>query len=357
MTERLRREMEEEETVRIKVSSDDRPDSPMHKHHKLHEKRQSYYSDDGEDSSPESRNFALAYFRNPLFRTVDGRPGVVRQASKRPGLSPRQSFVSRGKTAAATVGRVVQNVASPHLWDGHTSKSPKDAEHHRRKSLPDKHGHRNDDYAGSSQNSPTGLHPHHHERHARRGSHAADSPPTDHAYWHGGTDSPRRTHSHRSHGSPDLHHRRSHDSHPSPREYFPAAGYEGEGGGRRNSSTFLDPRSSTNDKSPAQTAGFKPSVSPLFATHVARGEKQTYPYRSESSRPSLQRRTDFKSPERSGSRPNSGREEWDGSDNGSLGRSGSQRQQERQQHSRFGTPVSGVDGRRYPVPGDTAYRR
>ncbi|KAF1350241.1 hypothetical protein BDV97DRAFT_295749, partial [Delphinella strobiligena] len=85
MTERLRKEAEEEEKARFKTV-EDRPDSPVLKHHRLRESRHAYESD--EESTPDSPRTALAYFRNPLFRTVDGRPGLGRKSSKRPPLSP-----------------------------------------------------------------------------------------------------------------------------------------------------------------------------------------------------------------------------------------------------------------------------
>lgn len=362
MTERLRKEAEEEEKARFKTV-EDRPDSPILKHHRLRESRHAYESE--EESSPDSPRTALAYFRNPLFRTVDGRPGLGRKSSKRPPLSPRgsQSFVQRGKTAAASVGRVVQNVASPHLWDGHAStKHPRDVDHRRHRSLPDRNRYQDDGNlpaTSSSQNSPTGFGPHsrHQERHSsRRGSRTADSPPSEHAYWSGGggDSAPHRTNSnHRTHLSPDLHHRKSHDAPPSPREYFPSA-YDGAAGPRRNSSVHLDPRSANG--SPVQ-GGFVPSVSPLFATHVARGgDVPAQSYRPDP-RPSLQKRAEYKSPERnSSSRPSSGREEWSGSDSGGLGRSSSLRIPKGGGSSRYNAPVGGVDGRRYPVPGDLPYR-
>lgn len=380
MTERLRKEMEAEENHRIKAADDDRPDSPMHKHYPQHRIRHVAHSyDSDEDSATEAhRHDALAYFRNPLFRTVDGRPGVVRRPSKRPGLDPRQSFVQRGKTAAATVGRVVQNVASPHLWNGHpSSKHVQDAETRRRRSLPDKNRYHDDEL----EDSPTGPHSRHHDRHSRRGSHQGDTPPSDHTYWTGGgEDIPRRTHSQRAHLSPDLHHRRSHDPPASPREYFPpptnnydgAAGLHTHGTHRRNSSAHPDLRSGSPAQGGGVGGGFVPSASPLFATHVARGENPAYPYRTQS-RPPLQRRADYRSPERpgagtTGSRPSSGREDWDGSDSGSGGthRSGSGSighgprgvSKTRGPTSRYGTPVgsAGVDGRRYAAQGDMAYR-
>jgi len=324
--------------------ADERPDSPMHKHSRLHEARHTYSSD--EDMPEDTRDYAIAYFRNPLFRTVDGRPGLVQRPSRRPLNSPRGSFVQRGKTAAATVGRVVQSVASSNLWDGQAGKYVKDTGDHRRyRTLPEKHRHHGGDGAEEGEEdvdvSPAGPFappPRHHDRH-RRGSHQTESPPMDHAHGNNGSDpSIHRTHSHthgrRSHAtSPDLHHRRSHEPRPSIKDYFAAQAYENEAARqhRRNSATHcdaraagsnhahgrspsgsghLDPRSAgSNHGSPAQAAAYGPSVSPLFATQVARGEMPSYPYRP-GSRPPAQKRGDHRSPERvtPGSRPGSGRE-------------------------------------------------
>ncbi|KAL1297971.1 hypothetical protein AAFC00_006479 [Neodothiora populina] len=209
MTEWLRRDMEEEEDKQKarKIRHEEeggRPDSPMHPYHKYHQDRIRHvpheYDTDEDSDSDSYRQEALAYFRNPPYRTVEGRPSVVRRASKRPGLDhtrQQTSFVQRGKTAAATVTRVVQQVASPHLWDGSTPKHHASASSHhshssgedrRRKSLPSERYRHHDgeargDYVGSSQNSPTGgLHPAAAARYpiyqssSRRGS-RQDSPP------------------------------------------------------------------------------------------------------------------------------------------------------------------------------------
>lgn len=348
MTDHLRREMEEERTARIR-GSDDRPDSPMPKHQRLHDTRHMLDSDDDTPLDP-PKNSALAYFLNPTFRTGDGKSGVMRGTGKRPQVSPRHSFVQRGKTAAATVGRVVQNVASPHLWDGHPAKHHHESDHHRHKSLPDRHRYQDDENGGSSQNSPTGLHPRHHgSSHGRRGSHQPDVS-SESSYWGDlGKDSPRRSHSQRSHAEPELHHRRSHESPLSSREheYFPSPNSD-DTHARRNSSAFLDAQRPKN-RSPTQAPGFKPSISPLFATHVARGEATLHPYRSDS-RPPLQRRADHRSPERvSTSRPGSARDE-DGSDSALNSRQG------QKAASRYGTPVPGMDGRRVPLATEVPYR-
>ena len=400
MTERLRKEMEEEEHKHVR-NTDERPDSPMRKQYNLRDVRSHGYDDsDDDDSTTDSRDFALAYFRNPLFRTVDGRSGVVRRVSKRPPLSPRQSFVQKGKTAAATVTRVVQSVASPHLWDGHGTKQARDAaDHRRRKSLPDKNRFADDgaEHVHSSpfQNSPAGLYPrYNHEKHSshRRGSQQADSPPPDQIYWNtpNDADAPRRSHSQRSYVNPhpDVHHRRGHEVHVGSKEYFPppaapsVSSYDGEDAlhghshgrpssrnqshHRRSSNANLDLGRAGGNGSPLPGAGFVPSASPLFATHVARGEVSGNPYRS-GSRPPMPRRADYRSPERVSSasvssRPNSGREEWNGSDNGAggssgVGRTGSLRLDRQKGGNRYSTPLGlGLDGRRYPPPGELPYR-
>ncbi|KAK4916905.1 hypothetical protein LTR66_016981, partial [Elasticomyces elasticus] len=86
---------------------------------------------------------AAAYFRNPLYRTVDGRPGVVRH--RRPRLSPRESssstILEKGKMAMTTVGHVVRNVGSPYLWDpNHHHHQHREHERHYEKK--DRGGHR-----------------------------------------------------------------------------------------------------------------------------------------------------------------------------------------------------------------------
>ncbi|GAB7350159.1 hypothetical protein MBLNU459_g0824t1 [Dothideomycetes sp. NU459] len=339
VSDRLRREAEEEEKKRIAAPEDDRPDTPNDStiKHRRRLTRHAHESE-AEDSSPDSKGFAIAYFRNPLFRTVDGRPGVVRRGSRRPPMSQQNSssFVQRGKVVASTVGNVVKNVGSPHLWDGHTTKE-KDRDR-RRRSLPDKHRFEDDGH-DSARNSPPGLHPHYHERRRRRDS---DSPDSDRS-WEA---SPRRSpvshhHGHQSHHSDSaIRHRKNHDAEPAQREYFPA--YDGDTS-RRSSATFPDPRSD----SPSQ-AGFIPSQSPLFATQVGRSDLPAG-YRQQSRpRPPVQKANDYAGPQRSSSLRYPGRDERPatGSDPGS-GRYGQRSKQTRFEERPPPPPVDGVGGRKY----------
>ncbi|KAI7228951.1 hypothetical protein KC330_g7661, partial [Hortaea werneckii] len=76
VSERLRREAEEEERVRELEAEQAETRRIRDKHAK----------EDAEDAeSVGSKGPALAYFRNPLYRHVDGRPSIVRSSSKRPG--------------------------------------------------------------------------------------------------------------------------------------------------------------------------------------------------------------------------------------------------------------------------------
>ncbi|KAI5236755.1 hypothetical protein E4T43_08437 [Aureobasidium subglaciale] len=274
MSSRLRREAEEQERIRVQPIEES-PDTPNTvKHHR----KVSRYSDSAltdDESPPDHKNFAIAYFRDPLFRAIDGRPAVVRNGSRRrPPLSPRDSFVHRGKTVAATFGNVIKNVGSPHLWDGHAAlkdkekekEKEKDRDHRRRKSLPDKHH-----YQDLDDEDPRP------KVYSRRGS-AQDTPPEYHHHHHYEPGSLRPSPTHHE----PLRHRRPQ---PSPREYFPPM--DDEVDVRRSASaTHLHPRSTSPQKYPS---GFMPSVSPLFATHIAREGQRT----SSRSRPSSAR-----SPER-----------------------------------------------------------
>lgn len=282
VSERLRREAEEDEKVRITAAEDDRPDTPndgANKHHRRITRHA--HESEAEESSPDSKGGALAYFRNPLFRTVDGRPGVVRRGSRRPQIKQQNSgsFITRGKTVASAVGNVVKNVGSPHLWDGHATKEKeKERDHRRRRSLPDKHRFDSNNGHDSAPSSPPGLHPRYHEHHRRRDSSLSNSDRS----WELDT-SPRhspaphhRHHTHHSDSGPRA--RRSHDAEPSPREYFPPYNNDDDASAsRRNSAQFLDPRAT----SPSQ-AGFVPSQSPLFATQVARGDVSGGAFRAQS---------------------------------------------------------------------------
>lgn len=320
MSSRLRREAEEQERIRVQPI-EDRPDTPNNsKHHR----KISRYSDNAltdDESPPDHKNFAIAYFRDPLLRTFDGRPGLVRNGSRRrPPLSPRDSFVNRSKSVASTFGNVIKHVGSPHLWDGHAAskEKDKDRDHRRRKSLPDKHHYQDLDdddgrqYSrrGSLQESPPEHHhhrPHHHEPSSLRPS------PTYH--------------------DPNSRVRRTHPT--SAREYFPPV--DDEVNMRRSSSaTHLHPRSASPQKS-----GFMPSVSPLFATHIAR----------EGHRPSAHSRPpSARSPEA----PEFSRHSGDGSGSEVGSNRGSIRGT-RPKVARFqDSPVGGLSGRKYPA--ESVYR-
>lgn len=341
VSERLRREAEEDEKIRITAVEDDRPDTPNDgvKNPNRRITRHAHESET-EDSSPDSKGAALAYFRNPLFRTVDGRPGVVRRGSKRPQMNQQNSasIMQRGKVVASTVGNVVKNVGSPHLWNGHITK---DKERDRqRRSFSDKHRF-DDDGNDSPQNSPPGLHPHYQERHGR---HDGDSPGSEKSWEPSSSPRPspvHRHHNHQSHHSDSsIRHRKSHDVEQSPKEYFPA--YD-NATPRRSSAAFLDARAT----SPSQP-GFVPSQSPLFATQVARGDVMGgYRLQARPKPPSTQKQSEYAGTQRTSSAryPSNGRDDRQGtaSDSG---------RRERTKQTRFekpsAPPVDGVSGRRYP---------
>ncbi|GAB1738488.1 hypothetical protein NU219Hw_g3294t1 [Hortaea werneckii] len=95
VSERLRREAEEEERVRELEAEQAETRRIRDKHAK----------EDAEDAeSVGSKGPALAYFRNPLYRHVDGRPSIVRSTSKRPGMSPRPTMRDKAKDGASTMG-------------------------------------------------------------------------------------------------------------------------------------------------------------------------------------------------------------------------------------------------------------
>lgn len=346
VSQRLRREAEEEERMRITATehNQDSDHSGSHRHRKRIERDPSDLS--SEEEPINSRNQALAYFRNPLYRTVDGRPGVVRSGSKRPPLTPSGSIFDRGKSVAGTVGNVVRNIGSPHLWDG-GHRSDKERER-RRRSLPDHHHHlpgedppRNDVLRPSSHHGHQG-------RHSRRGSQQpspnSQSPDSDSGSPHY---SPPHNHHYSQHDR-HLRHHRSHEPYPSPREYFPP--YEEERH-RRRSSAYTDPADETNASNTGSPirATFGPSVSPLFATHVARAAaRYDSPSRGGVERPHLRddRRGSDGSPRRSPRRSESVLRNGGGRSE-SKGRGG-------QKVTRFDLPdrertAGGVGGRRYPV--------
>ncbi len=263
VSERLRREAEDEERQR-------ETEAQQAEVRRLHARREEPEEDEG---SVDSKGPALAYFRNPLYRHVDGRPSIVRRNSKRPTLSPRPTMMGKGKEAATTMGHVIRNIGSPHLWDGrHPGKShSREPDRHskRRTSLPDnRYSHPGEPPTSAGHDST--LAPS--DRHRRRRSQQVDQPPTGSSGDDEGTQvvSPRPGSQHHRHLSSDdrdatLRHSRSHEPTPSQKEYPDYfAGFD-------------DPsrRSSTHESaSPVPSNGigpsFGPSASPLFAAHVAK---------------------------------------------------------------------------------------
>ncbi|SMY18674.1 unnamed protein product [Zymoseptoria tritici ST99CH_1A5] len=137
VSERLRREAEEEEKhkqVEVHYEPDQRR---LHGRLRPSSRKDADGGGTDDEGSVDSRGPALAYFRNPLYRHVDGRPSIVRQQSKRPALSPRQTMIDKGKEAASTFSRIARNVGSPHLWDGRGGSRSGSHDTRRRKSHPD----------------------------------------------------------------------------------------------------------------------------------------------------------------------------------------------------------------------------
>ncbi|GAB7363181.1 hypothetical protein MBLNU230_g3464t1 [Neophaeotheca triangularis] len=266
VSERLRKEAEEEEEKQRQIDQADA------EHDKLRIRTEEADDDDSHDSRA-----ALAYFRNPLYRHVDGRPSIVRKTSKRPNLSPRQTVMDKGKHAATTVGHVVRNIASPSLWDGgHSSSGSRDRDRDkRRRSLPHH-------YPGET--PPTDYfdrqssrhHSHHHSRRpstAQAESPRAGTPPIV---------SPRPRYD--RHYDPHLRPSKSHEPAPSPGEYFPPFSASPQPhDSRRNSAHEPSPDPAMNQDanfqqpSPGLGPSFGPSQSPLFASHIARQPQPTIP--------------------------------------------------------------------------------
>lgn len=131
VSERLRREADEEERQkRIEATQDDAP----RPRRSQGSQRKSRADDDDDDGSVDSRAPTIAYFRNPLYRHVDGRPSIVRRSSRKPGPSPRPSMMMKGKEAASTFGQIAKHIGSPHLWDGGRSRSGSETRERRRRS-------------------------------------------------------------------------------------------------------------------------------------------------------------------------------------------------------------------------------
>lgn len=294
VSERLKAEAEEEEKQRLLDA--EREDMHRLQDRKPLAKRGGYEHTDDEDGSVNSRGPALAYFRNPLYRHVDGRPSIVRHGSKRPSVSPRPTsgIVEKGKGAATTVGHVIRNIGSPHLWDGGRNGSrPASRDHdrdRRRRSLPDhRHPHH---YPGDPPSGPSsGDGPSQYElRHRRRRSAQMDTSPPPDDDWdadessshHSPRPSPYHLRHHRPHLSREsshLRHSRSHEPTPSQKEYndyFQDYERMNDECTWRNSSHSHRTAGTPPEKS---SGGFAPSASPLFATHVARqpSAQQSYP--------------------------------------------------------------------------------
>lgn len=258
VSERLRKEAEEEERRRdIEAQQaevrriNDRPPHP----------------DTDEEGSVDSKGPALAYFRNPLYRHVDGRPTILRRPSKRPTISPRPTMMDKGKGAASSVGHVIKNIGSPHLWDGRSSsKSRERHRDHRRRSLPENKFY--DDQPPTSAGHDSKASPHLHRRH-RSGQIEDPGEGTDDDGWdvpavEPPTQSPYSRNSRQGDEyDPSLRHSRSHEPTPSQKEvpdYF--HGYDKDS--RRNSAQPDTPPAN------GMGSGFGPSQSPLFASHVAK---------------------------------------------------------------------------------------
>lgn len=297
MGERLRREAEEEQNLRVHAI-DDEPRQQIEsgeRPHRRHEREHGRESDG--EMSDSKKSSALAYFKNPLFRNNEGRPGVVRRQSKHPTL------MERGMSAASSVTQVVRNIGSPHLWDGggnrersysHREKDrdrdpDRDDRDRRRKSLP--HNHHSSRDIDEDRQSPR-MHPRQAALSSRRGS-AANSPMSEkeHRDHNSSTNqTPTERHHHRQASSPvdpTIRHSKSHDPTPSPKDYFPpyesykprrgSAHLDAQSPGgtttshSRTVSPSRVPPQGPGSRDPDVHAGFMPTASPLFATQVARG--------------------------------------------------------------------------------------
>lgn len=207
---------------------------------------------------------ALAYFRNPLYRHVDGRSSVVRPSRRPPG-SPRQSIMDKAKSGAFAVGSVVRNVANPHLWDGPSSSGSSRERERRRKSVTD--GRHQPESEQAQEGAPhTELMSPARQRRRRPDDDRTQSgsPYASHSSEDRSPriEEPSKTaHQH----SPSLRHSRSHDPSPSQREhsdYFGSATSQQP----RRSSAF---EGQNTLRPPTVGPSFKPSDEPPFAAQVA----------------------------------------------------------------------------------------
>jgi hypothetical protein len=264
-----------------------------------------------DEESVDSRGPALAYFRNPLYRHVDGKPSAVQHGPKRPAVSPRPSSLrGKSKEAASKFGHVMRNVASPHLWDGHGNERDPEPRHGSRAGSHDRDRDRERKRRSLPHHSPGDPPPQrdpydeqlpppgpvHPRRHSRRRSSRLEPRPVvnrpDDDWEADGRapstysreSSPRPSSTHRSrpmprdHNDPHLRHSKSHEPTPTQRDaedYF----QPDEPPRHRRASAYDD----SPDAPPAQPRqpgfgpSFAPSAAPLFASQVARQPSQIPP--------------------------------------------------------------------------------
>lgn len=178
VSERLRKEAEAEEEAKFDAREDSEDEGRPRR------LRGSRVEDvETDEESVDSRAPALAYFRNPLYRHVDGRPSIVRRSSKRPGLSPRQTMMEKGKEAVGSIGRIARNVGSPHLWDGrgHSRSGSANTAGGSKRRQSHSHLHHStsppDDAPPTSSGSDRRDHSHSHPHRRRTGSSQLEVPP------------------------------------------------------------------------------------------------------------------------------------------------------------------------------------
>ena len=272
VSDRLRREAEDEERQR-------QIESEQVDVRRLPDRTRRDEADTDDSASVDSRAPALAYFKNPLYRHIDGRPSIIRNNSKRPGLSPRPTMMDKGKEAASTMGHVIRNIGSPHLWSGR-GEATSDSRERRRRSLPDDRRHTPGDRPTSS-GYDSKLSPDYHPRtgsRSRRSSQVGppEVPPgmEDETLPYSPRPSPGHRHHHyRDDYDPTLRRHRSHEPTPSQKEYTDYfQGYDDPAQRRNSSHTDNAAVASPNGVGPS----FAPSASPLFASHIA---KQPVPSR------------------------------------------------------------------------------
>ena len=309
VSERLRREAEDENRRR-------EVEAEQAETRRLRERGRGEEGATDNEGSVDSKGPALAYFRNPLYRHVDGRPSIVRKNSNRPALSPRPTMRNKSKEAATTMGHVIRNIGSPSLWNGRrgSRSASRDTERDkRRRSLPD-HRHSRQHFPGdlpppstngSYEASATGLSPND-PRHGRRRSGQAEQmldlrPATaetaDDEYDGDGPSpiySPRpgshNRHHHQRHSggaesaTSGLRHSKSHDPTPSQTDYGSDyfGGYDDPNRRRNSAQDSVGTPAAAPDGEASGAGvmggGFGPSASPLFATHVARQPQPPPPH-------------------------------------------------------------------------------